>query len=60
MRMISGKRFAVTDLVIAEFKRATASLACDYGEGCEATPRPADFVIVSDGESRPRFMGQRV
>ena len=41
----------LADLVVAEIKRAAASLACDYGEVREAAPRPGDFVIVSDGES---------
>jgi hypothetical protein len=27
-----------------------ASLACDHGEGREATPGRGDFVITSDGE----------
>src|SRR5215468_8489621 len=43
-------------LVIAGIKRATASLARDYGEGREPTPRPGDFVIMLDGEGRPRFI----
>ena len=30
----------LADLVIAGIKRATASLARDYGEGGEPTPRP--------------------
>ena len=38
----------LADLVVAEIKRAAASLACDYGEVREAAPRPGDFVIVSD------------
>jgi hypothetical protein len=32
----------LADLVVAEIKRAAASLACDYGEVREATPRPGD------------------
>jgi uncharacterized protein YhfF len=43
-------------LVIAGIKRATASLARDYGEGHEPIPRPGDFVIMRDGEGRPRFI----
>ena len=46
----------LADLVIAGIKRATASLARDYGEGREPTPRPGDFVIMLDGEGRPRFI----
>jgi uncharacterized protein YhfF len=42
-------------LVIARIKRATASLARDYGEG-EPTPKPGDFVIMLDGKGRPRFI----
>jgi len=43
-------------LVIAGTKSATASLARDYGEGREPTPRIGDFVIMLDGEGRPRFI----
>jgi len=43
-------------LVIAGVKRVTASLARDYGEGREPTPRPCDFVVVFDGKGRPRFI----
>ena len=46
----------LADLVIAGIKRATASLARDYGEGREPTPRPGDFVIMLDGEGHPRFI----
>jgi uncharacterized protein YhfF len=46
----------LADLVIAGIKRATASLARDYGEGGEPTPRPGDFVIMLDGEGCPRFI----
>ena len=46
----------LADLVIAGIKRATASLARDYGDGREPTPRPGDFVIMLDGEGRPRFI----
>jgi len=42
-------------LVIAGFKRATANLARDYGEGREPIPRPGDFVIMLDSEGHPRF-----
>ena len=43
-------------LVIAGIKRATASLARDYGEGREPMPKPSDFVMMLDGEGRPRFI----
>ena len=43
-------------LVIAGVKRVTASLARDYGEGREPIPRSGDFVIMLDGEGRPRFI----
>ena len=36
----------LADLVIAGIKRATASLARDYGEGPQPPPRPGDFVLV--------------
>lgn len=41
----------LADLVLAEIKRAAASLESDYGEGRGPTPRRADFVTASDGES---------
>ena len=37
------------ELVIAGIKRATASLARDYGEGREPIPKPGDFVLMLDG-----------
>jgi uncharacterized protein YhfF len=46
----------LADSVMAGTKRATASLARDYGEGREPMPKPSDFVIVLDGEGRPRFI----
>jgi uncharacterized protein YhfF len=46
----------LADLVVAKIKRATASLACDYGEDREPTPKPGDFVLMLDGEGRPRFI----
>jgi uncharacterized protein YhfF len=40
------------DLVLAGIKTATAaSYAVQSRNGSESTPRPADFVIVSDGGS---------
>jgi uncharacterized protein YhfF len=45
----------LADLVIARTKRATASLAHDYGEGREPTPRRGVFVML-DREGRPRFI----
>jgi len=46
----------LADLVIAGIKRTTASLARDYAEGREPIPKPGDFVIMPDGEGRPRFI----
>ena len=46
----------LADLVAAGIKRATASLARDYGEGRESIPRPGDFVMMLDGEGRPRLI----
>ena len=46
----------LADLVITGIKRATASLARDYGEGREPMPRPGDFVLMLDGGGRPRFI----
>jgi uncharacterized protein YhfF len=60
----------LTELAIAGIKRATASfaplgaslaasppsLARDYGEGREPTPKPGDFVMILNGEGRPRFI----
>jgi uncharacterized protein YhfF len=46
----------LADLVIAGIKRATASLARDYAEGREPTPRFGDFVLMLDGEGHPRFI----
>jgi hypothetical protein len=42
--------------IVAGIKRATASLARNYGEGRESIPRPGDFVMMLDGEGRPRFI----
>src|ERR1700759_2817349 len=43
----------LANLVIAGIKRATASLARDYGEGREPTPKPGDFVMMLDGDGLP-------
>ena len=40
----------LADLVVTGIKRATASLARDYGEGREPTPEPGDFVMMQDGQ----------
>jgi hypothetical protein len=48
----------LADLVMAGIKRATASLARDYGESREPMPQPGDFVIMLDGVGRPRFIWQ--
>jgi len=37
-------------------KRATASLARDYGGGREPMPTLVDFVMILDGEGHPRFI----
>ena len=36
----------LAELVIAGIKRATASLARDYGDGREPMPKPGDFVMM--------------
>lgn len=36
----------LADLVVAGIKRATASLARDYGEGREPILKPGDFVMM--------------
>ena len=46
----------LVDLVMAGIKRATASLARDYGEGREPMSNPGDFVLMLDGEGFPRFI----
>ena len=46
----------LADPVIAGIKRATASLARDFGDGREAMPKPGDFVMMLDGEGRLRFI----
>ena len=46
----------LAELVIAGIKRATASLARDYGDGREPMPKPGDFVMMLDAEGRPRFI----
>src|SRR4051794_7546568 len=43
-------------LVIARIKRATASLARDYGNGREPLPQAGDFVMMLNGEGRPQFI----
>jgi uncharacterized protein YhfF len=47
---------ALAELVIAGTKRATASLARDYGGGREPTPRPGDFVMMLNGKGHPLFI----
>jgi uncharacterized protein YhfF len=41
-------------LVLAGIKRATASLARDYGEGRDPPPKVGDIVVVVDGRNKPR------
>ena len=50
----------LADLVMAGIKRATASLARDYGEGREPLPQAGDFVMMLDGEGRPRFIWRTI
>ena len=50
----------LADLVVTGIKRATASLAPDYGEGREPTPAPGDFVMMLDREGRPRFIWRTI
>ena len=45
----------LADLVVTGIKRATASLARDYGDGREPMPKPGDFVMMLDGKGRSRF-----
>jgi uncharacterized protein YhfF len=42
------------ELVLIGIKRATASLARDYGEGREPLPSVGDHVVVVDGRNKPR------
>jgi len=46
----------LADLAMAGIKRGTVGLARDYGEGREPMPKPGDFVMMLDGERRPRFI----
>src|SRR5215831_1796741 len=46
----------LADLVAAGMKRATASLARDYGDGREPMPKSGDLVMMLDDEGRPRFI----
>jgi uncharacterized protein YhfF len=45
----------LADLAMAGIKRATASLERDYDDGRDPMPKPGDFVVMLDGEGRPRF-----
>ena len=42
------------ELVVLGIKRATASLARDYGAGREPLPAVGDHVVVVDGRNKPR------
>lgn len=42
------------ELVLIGIKRATASLARDYGEGRDPLPKVSDHVVVVDGRNKPR------
>ena len=44
----------LAELVNAGVKRATASLARDFGLGKAALPRVGEYVVVVDGEGVPR------
>ena len=46
----------LADLVMAGVKRATASLARDYGSGREPMPKPGDYVMALDGKGHPRLI----
>ena len=50
----------LADLVLAGIKQATASLARDYGDGCEPIPKSGDFVMMLDGEGHPRFIWRTI
>ena len=56
VRRFRGDGDRLARLVIAGIKRATASLVRDYGDGREPMPKPGDFVMILDGEGRPRFI----
>jgi uncharacterized protein YhfF len=43
-------------LVLHGPKRATASLARDFGDTSEPLPRVGDFVVTVDGKDQPRFI----
>ena len=43
-------------LVLHGPKRATASLARDFGDTTEPLPRVGDFVVTVDGKDQPRFI----
>ncbi len=47
-------------LEISGKKRATASLLRDYATGVEAVPQAGDFVVVVDGEGRPRCIWRTI
>ena len=44
----------LVELVLCGTKRATASLARDYGTGDEPMPQVGDFIIVIDSNGTPR------
>src|SRR5215510_960272 len=50
----------LADLVMTGIKRATASLARDYGEDREPMPKPGDFVMMLDGDGHPRFIWRTI
>ncbi len=42
------------ELVLAGIKRATASLAQDYGAGSRPPPKVGDYAVLVDGRNKPR------
>ena len=50
----------LADLVMTGIKRATASLARDYGEDREPMPKPGDFVMMLDGDGHPRLIWRTI
>ena len=50
----------LADLVVTGIKRATASLARDYGEDREPMPKPGDFVMMLGGDGHPRLIWRTI
>jgi uncharacterized protein YhfF len=47
-------------LALDGVKRATASLARDYGEGKEPLPAVGDYVVLVDGRNKPRAVWRTI